>query len=89
MRARAKAGITRPLTFHDLRGTAATRFAVAGLSTREIAQIMGWSEKDTEALLARYVSGEAIAKAMLSRLAVNQPVNHENKSGLGTGEKPK
>lgn len=89
VRARAKAGIKRPLTFHDLRGTAATRFAVAGLSTREIAQIMGWSEKDTEALLARYVSGEAIAKAMLSRLAVNQPVNQENKSGLEEAEKPK
>lgn len=89
VRARAKAGIKRPLTFHDLRGTAATRFAIAGLSTREIAQIMGWSEKDTEALLARYVSGEAIAKAMLDRLSVNQPVNRENETGLETEEKPK
>jgi len=79
-RAKARAGIKRPLTFHDLRGTAATRFAVAGLTNREIAQILGWSEKQTEALLARYVSGEAIAKAMLDRLSVNQPVNQENET---------
>lgn len=79
-RAKAKAGITRKLTFHDLRGTAATRFAIAGLTNREIAQILGWSEKQIESLLARYVSGEAIAKAMLDRLSVNHGVNRENET---------
>jgi integrase len=34
----------RRLHFHDLRGTAATRFYRGGLSIREIAEIMTWSE---------------------------------------------
>ena len=33
------------LHFHDLRGTAATKFYIAGLSEREIAEIMGWEEE--------------------------------------------
>jgi integrase len=33
------------LHFHDLRGTAATRFYVAGLSERVIAGIMGWAQE--------------------------------------------
>ena len=32
------------LHFHDLRGTAATKFYVAGLSERVIAEVMGWEE---------------------------------------------
>lgn len=34
----------RDLHFHDLRGTTATRFHTAGLSNREIAEIMSWEE---------------------------------------------
>lgn len=30
--------------FHDLRGTAATRFASAGFSAQQIAAFMGWEE---------------------------------------------
>jgi integrase len=41
--ARLAAGIG-DLHFHDLRGTAATKFYVAGLSERVIAEILGWSE---------------------------------------------
>ncbi len=33
------------LHFHDLRGTAATKFYVAGLTEREIAEVMGWEEE--------------------------------------------
>ena len=33
------------LHFHDLRGTAATRFYVAGVPERAIAEIMGWDEE--------------------------------------------
>src|SRR5262249_37872248 len=42
-KAKINAGLTsRDLHFHDLRGTAATRFYVAGLPERVIAEIMGW-----------------------------------------------
>jgi integrase len=43
------------LHFHDLRGTAATRFYVAGLPERVIAEILGWqgraSAKSSDATL--------------------------------------
>jgi integrase len=59
-RAKAAAGITG-LTFHDLRGTAAIRLAAAGLSTREIARRLGWSEREAEALAPTYIDDEAVA----------------------------
>jgi integrase len=40
MRAKEKAGIGSELHFHDLRGTAATRFYTAGLDKRVIAEIL-------------------------------------------------
>jgi integrase len=55
---RAKAGAKweeRDLHFHDLRGTAATKFYVAGLSIRVIAEIMGWEEEHVEKIIRRYV----------------------------------
>jgi integrase len=46
------------LHFHDLRGTAVTRLALAGCSTSEIASFTGHSLKDVEALLdAHYLGG--------------------------------
>ncbi|MGQ3671941.1 tyrosine-type recombinase/integrase [Xanthobacter sp. TB0136] len=52
----AKAGIT-DLTFHDLRGTAVTRLALAGCTVPEIATLSGHSLKDVEAILdAHYLS---------------------------------
>jgi transposase len=47
------------LHFHDLRGTAATRFYVAGLSTRVIAKILAWSEDQVERIIRRYVGRAA------------------------------
>jgi integrase len=43
------------LNFHDLRGTAATKFYVAGLSEREIAEILGWEEDSVARIIRRYV----------------------------------
>lgn len=40
---------------HDLRGTAATYYALAGLDKRIIARILGWSEKQVEKILELYV----------------------------------
>ncbi len=33
----------RDLHFHDLRGTAATKFFLAGFTVREIAETLAWS----------------------------------------------
>lgn len=44
----------RDLHFHDLRGTAATRFYTAGLNLRVIAEIMGWDEEHVAEIIKRY-----------------------------------
>jgi len=54
-----KAKITG-LTFHDLRGTAVTRFALSGCSEAEIATFTGHSLKDVAAILdAHYLSRDS------------------------------
>lgn len=46
---------------HGLRRTAATRLAAQGLSSRQIARQLGWSEAEAEAMAAIYVDEEAAA----------------------------
>ena len=54
--AMTRAGLAESgLHFHDLRGTAATNFYRAGLTSREIADIMGWAQNTVEDMLDRYV----------------------------------
>ncbi len=68
-KAKIKAGLAdRDLHFHDLRGTAATRFYVAGLSERVIAEIMGWEEEYVARIIRRYVSREAATRAIIQQL---------------------
>lgn len=66
--AREKALPGRDLHFHDLRGTAATRFHQAGLTSREIAEVMGWEEAQVEKIIRRYVSRAAVTQSMIRRL---------------------
>jgi integrase len=66
-----KAAKITGLHFHDLRGTAATRMFVGGLTLREIAQTMGWSEERVERLIERYVSKEELLKDRIRRLDEN------------------
>lgn len=48
------------LTFHDLRGTAVTRLALAGCTTPEIATLTGHSLKEVEAMLdAHYLNRDS------------------------------
>jgi integrase len=55
-RAKEKAKmLERDLHFHDLRGTAATKFYNAGLSVRVIAEIMAWEEETVGKIIRRYV----------------------------------
>jgi integrase len=56
------------LHFHDLRGTAATRFYVAGLSERVIAEIMAWEEGHVARIIRRYVDRSAATQAIIRQL---------------------
>ncbi len=56
------------LNFHDLRGTAATKFYISGLTEREIAEIMAWDEDQVSKIIRRYVSRGAAIKERIQRL---------------------
>jgi integrase len=49
-----------PGRLHGLRRSAATNLAAQGLSSRQIARIMGWGEGDAEAMSAIYIDEEAV-----------------------------
>jgi integrase len=66
------------LHFHDLRGTAVTRLALAGCTVPEIASITGHSLRDVEAILeAHYLGGQV-------ELAEQAIVKLDAKYGSGT-----
>lgn len=58
----------RDLHFYDLRGTAATKFYLAGLSERVIAEIMGWEEDHVAKIIRRYVDRKAALKDAIRQL---------------------
>lgn len=58
----------RELHFHDLRGTAATKFYTSGLSERVIAEIMGWEEEYVAKIIRRYVDRTAATKAIIRQI---------------------
>ncbi len=69
----AKAGISG-VTFHDLRGTAVTRLALAGSTVPEIAAITGHSLKEVESILdAHYLARDG----GLARSAIRKREEHE------------
>ncbi len=87
----ARAGIAG-LTFHDLRGTAVTRLALAGCSESEIAAITGHALTDVRSILDRhYLSRDvALAEAAIHKLeehiarkTVKPPVKPTGGSGAG------
>lgn len=53
---------------HDLRGTFATRLAIAGFSDGEIADALGWTAERVATIRARYVDRTRVAKARARRL---------------------
>lgn len=65
-KATERAGIDKH--FHDLRGTYATFAYVAGLTVREIAEILTWSEDDVERLIDRYVKRDELLLDRIRRL---------------------
>jgi integrase len=67
--AKHDAGIAdKDLHFHDLRGTAATKFYIAGLSIRVIAEMLAWSEDQVERIIRRYVARAAATKEAIRQL---------------------
>lgn len=68
-KAKRKAKVAKRI--HDLRGTAATRYALAGLDDREIASILGWKEAQVAEIRRVYVSGTALALRAAEKLIVN------------------
>lgn len=55
------------LHFHDLRGTAATRF-YKSLELREIAEVVGWSEKRVERMIDTYVKKDELLLDRIRRI---------------------
>lgn len=80
--AKADAGITG-LRFHDLRGTAVTRKAIdnPGLTPADLALIFGWEPTHVQALLAKYVSRDAVALDLLSRMKQKPQIQTDHKPG--------
>ena len=62
------------LTFHDLRGTAVTRLALAGCTEAEIATITGHSLRDVRSILdANYLHRDpALAESAIRKLEAAQ-----------------
>jgi integrase len=56
------------LHFHDLRGTAATRFYLARIDERTIAEIMGWEEEHVSRIIRRYVNRTAATRQVIKLL---------------------
>lgn len=54
--------------FHDLRGTAATRMYLAGLTLREIAEVLAWEEDQVHRIINRYVRRDALLRDRIARL---------------------
>jgi integrase len=67
-----RAGIVG-VTFHDLRGTAVTRLAIAGCTEAEIATITGHSLRDVRSILdAHYLARDpALAESAIAKLVKN------------------
>jgi integrase len=72
--AKKEAGI-EGLRFHDLRGTAATNFYLAGIPERAIAEIMAWEEEFVAKIIRRYVDRSAATKNLIDLM------NRRNKKG--------
>jgi integrase len=66
-----RSGLSDDLHFHDLRGTAVTRLALAGCTVPQIAAITGHSMKDVESILEAHYLGGAIELAEAAIVKLN------------------
>jgi integrase len=73
----------RDLHFHDLRGTAATNYYRAGLTSQEIADIMGWGKEHVEKLIDIYVKRDELLLDRIHRLERFATENRKTDSKTG------
>jgi integrase len=72
-KAKIDAGMSeRDLHFNDLRGTAATKFYIAGFSMREVAETLAWEESSVEKIIRRYVGRAAAIKARIKKMETKE-----------------
>lgn len=72
-KAKIDAGMSeQDLHFNDLRGTAATKFYIAGFSMCEIAETLAWEEESVEKIIRRYVGRAAAIKARIRKLEAKE-----------------
>lgn len=64
-----KAAGVKGKDLHDLRGTAATRYAKMKVSNEDIAIFLGWEVDRVDRIIARYVSRKSRGRGALDRLA--------------------
>jgi hypothetical protein len=62
----------RDLHFDDLRGTAATKFYIAGFNMREIAETLAWEEEPVEKIIRRDVGRSAALRAGIIKLEIRE-----------------
>ena len=72
------------LTFHDLRGTAVTRLALAGCTVPEIASITGHARRDVESILDSHYLGRSsgLASAAVAKLEAHRTGTPPVKRGV-------
>jgi len=75
-----KAGINDDLTFHDLRGSAVVRLALAGASVPEIATFTGHSLKDVEEILDKHYLGRDVRLAENAMRKLEEMEENENRT---------
>lgn len=59
-------------SFHDLRGTAATNYKLAGFPNEDIAEFLGWKLETVKQIIKRYVGREALVQSRVIRLNANK-----------------
>jgi len=75
--------------FHDLRGTAATKFCLAGLNDNQVAAIIGWKPNRVAEIRARYVDREMIVQGVIDQLAENKDRTKTVNRGVNRSKKQK
>ncbi len=72
-RARAKAGIAKGKTLHDVRGTFATKLMHARFEDREIDEILGWETGKSSRIRRKYISRRAVVINAIERMRKQSP----------------
>lgn len=66
-----------------VRGTAATKFYLAGLTVRVIAEIMAWEEDTVAKIIRKYVGRKAATMAIIRQLNENSSAKPVAKLSAG------